>query len=100
MSTRKSTPQKKQFPLSANIFAIIIPKDNINHQALQIPDSEVANVFGLSLSRVIHSRPPKPINVLLLLSASYSGPTLGTSQKDSIKWGRRNNPLKPFKLMQ
>ena len=28
---RQSTPQKKQFPLSANILANITPKDNVSH---------------------------------------------------------------------
>jgi len=72
ISTRQSTPQKKQFPLLANIFDIITPKDNVSHQALQIPNSRVANVGSLSLWRVIHSRLPVPINVRLVLGATYT----------------------------
>jgi len=72
MSTRQSTPQKKQFPLSANILAIITPKDKVSRQALQISGSGDANVGGLSLSRVIHYRPPESINVHFALGASYT----------------------------
>jgi len=74
MSPRQSTPQKKQFPLLANILAIITPKDNVSHQALQILDSGVVNIDGLSLPWVIHSRTPEPINAHLALGTSYTQP--------------------------
>ena len=71
MSPGQGTPQK-ELPLPTHILAIIMPKNNVSNQALQIADSGVANVSGLSLSRVIQSRPPEPINMHLALGASYT----------------------------
>jgi len=74
MCSRQGTPQQEQLPLPANILAIIMPKNNVSQQTLQITDGGVTNISGLGLTRVINSRPPKPISVCVVLGASDAQP--------------------------